>query len=93
MANIKAQKKRIEIGERNRKAHAAFKSMMRHSVKDVEVAVAAGDEKKANELVKIAEANLDKAVKMGIEHKNTVARQKSHLMAKVAAMAKKPEAK
>ena len=86
MANIKSQKKRIEIAERNHAANASFKTRMRHSIKDVEVAVAAGDKKKAEALLPIAEGNIDKAVKLGIEHKNTGARQKSHLMTKVAHM-------
>jgi small subunit ribosomal protein S20 len=98
MANIKSQKKRIEIDERNRQAHASFKSQMRTAVKKVNAAIAANDKKAATALLPEAISLIDKSVKMGIQKSNTAARQTSSLMAKVNALDKKaaevkPEAK
>ena len=89
MANIKSQKKRILIGERNHAANASFKTQMRHAIKAVRVAVEAGNKEEAVKLLPHAEALIDKSVKNGIQHPNTAARQKSHLMAAVASLDKK----
>ncbi|MCI1735530.1 MAG: 30S ribosomal protein S20 [Bacilli bacterium] len=90
MANIKSQKKRIEVGERNRVANAAFKSKMRKTIRDAEAAVAAGKLEDAKKLLVEATSLIDKSVKMGIQHGNTAARQKSHLSTKVNSLEKKP---
>ncbi len=80
MANIKSQKKRILIDERNRQHHAAFKSKMRTAIKKVKAAVAANDLALAEKLLPEAVALIDKSVKEGIQSLNTAARQKSSLM-------------
>ncbi|MFA6861070.1 MAG: 30S ribosomal protein S20 [Bacilli bacterium] len=93
MANIKSQKKRIEIGERNRLAHAAFKSQMRTAIKKVKAACANNDKATAETLLTEAVSLIDKSVKMGIQHINTASRQKSSLMSLVNGISeKKPEA-
>jgi small subunit ribosomal protein S20 len=91
MANIKSQKKRIEIAETRRVAHASFKSKMRHQVKKVDIAVAAGDIKVAEAELPEAISLIDKSVKMGIQHINTAGRQKAHLMKEVENLKKNPK--
>lgn len=88
MANIKSQKKRILIGKRNHDINASFKTRMRHAIKAVNVAVAAKNLEEAKKTLPVAEGLIDKSVKMGIQHPNTAARQKSHLMSAVAALEK-----
>lgn len=88
MANIKSQKKRILIAERNRQANASFKTKMRHAVKDVKVALDAGKVDEAEKLLVVAVSLIDKSVKNGIQPKNTAARQKSTLMKAVNAAKK-----
>lgn len=88
MANIKSQKKRILIAERNRQANASFKTRMRHAIKDVNVACDAGKVEEAEELLKKAVSLIDKSVKNGIQQKNTASRQKSTLMKRVASLKK-----
>lgn len=86
MANIKSQKKRILIAERNRQANASFKTQMRHSIKKVKVAVEAKDLALAEKLLPAAVSLIDKSVKNGIQHANTAGRQKAHLMKAVASL-------
>lgn len=56
-------------------------SAMKAVVKDVKTAVAAGETKKAEELIPIAYKAIDKASKRGIIKKNTASRKKSRLVA------------
>lgn len=84
MANIKSEKKRILVRKRNKNQNVSLKSRLRHSIKDVELALNNNDLAKAKELMKLAFSNIDKAVKSGAEHKNKAARQKSQLMTKIS---------
>jgi len=86
MANIKSQVKRIKTNEKARLANASFKSSMRTAIKAVEAAVKAGDKEKATALLNVAFSKIDKSVSRGIQHKNTAARQKSHLTSIIAAL-------
>lgn len=91
MANIKSQKKRIEIAEDRRQKNAAFKSQMRHAVKKVDIAVQAGDLENAEALLPNAISLLDKSVKENIQHLNTASRQKARIMNEVQALEKAPK--
>ncbi len=86
MANIKSQVKRIKTNEKARLANASFKSSMRTAIKAVEAAVKAGDKELATKLLAVAYSKIDKSVSRGIQHKNTAARQKSHLSALIATL-------
>lgn len=86
MANIKSQEKRIKTNEKARQANASFKSSMRTAIKAVEAACKANDKEAANKLLTVAFSKIDKSVSRGIQHKNTAARQKSTLAAKVATL-------
>lgn len=87
MANIKSQIKRSRTNEVRRMRNVAKKSAMKTAVKAVETAVTAGDKAAATAALATAYKKLDSAVKHGILHTNSAARQKSRLTTKVNKLA------
>lgn len=79
MANIKQQIKRNRQNEKIRLRNASFKSTVRTNIKNVELAVEAGDKDKATAALSIAHKKLDKGQAKHIFHKNYVKRHKSYL--------------
>ena len=86
MANNKSAKKRIEIAERNRLRNRTYKSSLRTLMKRCFSACDAyssspGDDAKATVQQSMREAfsRIDKAVKVGVLHRNNGANQKSRL--------------
>lgn len=86
MANNKSSKKRIEIAERNRLRNRTYKSALRTLMKRCFSACSAynqepGDASKAavQSTMSAAFSKIDKAVKVGVLHRNTGANQKSRL--------------
>lgn len=86
MANNKSSKKRIEIAERNRLRNRTYKSSLRTLMKRCFTACSAyrqGPDDTAREAVqqsmRAAFSKIDKAVKVGVLHRNTGAHQKSRL--------------
>ncbi|PIF01867.1 MAG: 30S ribosomal protein S20 [Propionibacterium sp.] len=77
MANIKSQKKRIKTNEKARQRNKAVKSELRTHVRNFREAVAAGENEKAQELARVANRALDKAVSKGVIHANQAANRKS----------------
>ncbi len=69
--------------ERNR----ARKSRIRTFVKKVETAIAGGDKNAANEALRAAQPELQRAVGKGVVHKNTIARKLSRLNARIRKLA------
>ena len=86
MANIKSQKKRIITNEKRRQANIPVRTVMRSSIKAVEVAIAAKDHAAATAAYNVANKRLDKAVSKGIVHKNFAARHKSRLSKQINAL-------
>lgn len=84
MANIKQQKKRVRIAERQRDENLRYRSTVKTLVKRLEAAAAEGDKDKLAaehlELVRM----IDKAASHGALHKNTAARKKSRAARLVA---------
>jgi small subunit ribosomal protein S20 len=77
MANIKQQKKRVRITDRQRDENLRYRSTVKTLTKRLETA-ASGDDKDAvasehRELVRM----IDKAASRGALHKNTAARKKA----------------
>ena len=68
-------------------ANTSLRSKYRTVIKNVEKAVAAGDKAKAQELFATMQSVVDTVADKGIFHKNTAARDKSRLSAKVKALA------
>ena len=90
MANNKSSKKRVEVAERNRLRNRTYKSSLRTVMKRCFNACDAysakpGDDAKASvqELVSAAFSRIDKAVKVGVLHRNNGANQKSRISAAV----------
>ena len=90
MANNKSAKKRIEIAERNRLRNRTYKSSMRTLMKRCFAACDAYSATPGNETkvsvqtsMRAAFSKIDKAVKVGVLHRNNGANQKSRLSAAV----------
>ena len=90
MANNNSSKKRIEIAERNRLRNRTYKSSMRTLMKRCFTACDAyqstpGDDAKASvqASMRAAFSKIDKAVKVGVLHRNNGANQKSRISAAV----------
>ncbi|QPN63126.1 30S ribosomal protein S20 [Synechococcus sp. CBW1004] len=86
MANNKSSKKRIQIAERNRLRNRTYKSALRTLMKRCFTACQAysqqpGDEARVSvqSSMNAAFSKIDKAVKVGVLHRNTGANQKSRL--------------
>lgn len=87
MPNIKSAKRRVRIAEKHRIYNRYWKSRCKTAVKRVAESVASGDLELSSKRLDLAQSVLDKAVVKGVIHKNTAARRKSHLAAKVKALA------
>jgi small subunit ribosomal protein S20 len=90
VANNKSSKKRILIAERNRLRNRSYKSALRTLMKRCFTACSAysqepGDAAKeaVQQTMSAAFSKIDKAVKVGVLHRNTGANQKSRLSAAV----------
>lgn len=82
MPNIKSAIKRVRKNEEAHAHNIQMKSTMRSTVKKADQAVANNSEN-AQESVKAAIKQLDKAANKGLIHKNKAARKKASLMKKV----------
>ena len=90
VANNKSSKKRIQIAERNRLHNRTYKSAVRTLIKRCFAACSAYSQEPgaaAKDAVQTslnaAFSKIDKAVKVGVLHRNTGAHQKSRLSAAV----------
>ena len=79
MANIKSAKKRIKVTETRTMRNKAIRSKVKTAVKKVDAAVAAGNKELAQEQLKLAIAEIDKACTKGVYHKNNASRKVSRL--------------
>ena len=86
MANIKSAKKRIKVAAIKTERNKAIRSKVQTYVKKVEAAVASNDRTEAEQMLRLAIAEIAKASKKGIYHKNTAARKVSRLTRAVNAM-------
>jgi small subunit ribosomal protein S20 len=86
MANTTSAKKMVRKIARRTAINKTRRSRMRTFVKKVELAVAAGDQPKAQEALRAAESEVMRAVSKGVVHKNTGSRKVSRLAARVKAM-------
>ncbi|NDC34864.1 MAG: 30S ribosomal protein S20 [Synechococcaceae bacterium WB9_2_112] len=90
MANNKSSKKRILVAERNRLRNRTYKSALRTLMKRCLTACSAYSQEPGSEAketvqktMSAAFSKIDKAVKVGVLHRNTGANQKSRLSAAV----------
>ena len=87
MANSAQAKKRARQADKRRLNNASQRSTMRSSVKKVINAINGGDKAAAETAYKSAISMIDSGAGKGLVHKNTAARQKSRLNARIRAMA------
>jgi small subunit ribosomal protein S20 len=87
MANIASARKRARQAEVRRLHNASLRSELRSAIRNVRKAIAAGDKKAARVVLQKAQSVIDSIADKRIIHKNTAARQKSRLSARIKAMA------
>ncbi len=86
MANIKSAKKRAIQSEKRRKHNASRRTMMRTFIKKVVVAIEAANKEVATTEFAKLQSVLDSYATKGLISKNTAARKKSRLSAKIKAL-------
>jgi small subunit ribosomal protein S20 len=79
MANIKQQKKRVRIAERQREENLRYRSTVKTLTKRLESAVADGDADAVAAEHRLLVRTIDKAASKGALHKNTAARKKARV--------------
>ena len=83
MANTASARKRIRQTEKRTIRNRARRSRVRNFLRKVETAIAGGDKAQAQEALKAAQPELQRAATKGVFHRNTVARKLSRLSARV----------
>ena len=86
MANTPQSKKRARQNERRYAVNKARRSRIRTFLRNVEEAIASGDQQAAAAALRAAQPELMRGVSKGILHKNTVARKMSRLSTRVKAL-------
>jgi len=83
LANSPQARKRARQAEKRRLHNRSRRSMMRTYIKKVRKAIAAGDKEAAQALFKQAVPVIDRMAGKGLIHKNTAARYKSRINARI----------
>jgi small subunit ribosomal protein S20 len=78
MANIKQQRKRVRIQERERTENLRYRSTIKTLTRRLESAVSNGDAERVTAEHRELVRTIDRAAARGALHKNTAARKKSH---------------
>ena len=84
MANIKQQKKRVEIQERQRNENLRYRSTIKTLTKRLEAAVSDADAERVSAEHRELVRTIDRAATRGALHRNTAARKKSRAARLVA---------
>jgi small subunit ribosomal protein S20 len=87
MANTYSALKRVRQTERRTEFNRKNKSRLRHTIRAMRRAIAGKDPKAAADLLPGTFSIIDRSAKVGIIKKNTAARYKSKLHARVKALA------
>ena len=80
MPNLKSSEKRMRQNEKRRAHNRAIRSRVRTAVDKANALIEEGDQEAAQDAVREAVSQLDRAVKKGILHRNNADRRKSRLM-------------
>jgi small subunit ribosomal protein S20 len=86
MANTASARKRIRQTKTRTLRNQARKSRMRTFIKKVETTIAGGDKAAAQEALRHAQPEMQRAASKGVVHANTVARKLSRLSARIKAL-------
>lgn len=84
MANIKQQRKRVRIQERQHAENLRYRSTIKTLTKRLQAAVAEGDEELVAQEHRLLVKTIDRATARGAIHRNTAARRKSQAAKLVA---------
>lgn len=87
MANHVSALKRARQTETRTAANRSNRTRMRHSLRAMREAIAAGDVQAAQAQYRATASVLDKSVQKGVLHDNTASRYKSRLNARLKALA------
>jgi len=87
MANTYSALKRVRQTERRTEHNRKNKTRLRHQIRAMRKAITSKDAKAATELLPRTFSVIDRSAKLGIIKKNTAARYKSKLHARVKALA------
>ncbi len=87
MANTAGARKAARQSEARRHRNASLRSKLRTAIKDVRLAIKAGDKAKAQQVYRDSVGVLDRIADKEIIHKNKAARHKSRLSAQIKALA------
>ncbi len=87
MANTASARKRIRQTARRTERNVARKSRVRTFVKKVEAALAGQDKAAAQEALRAAQPEMQRAAGKGVMHKNAIARKLSRLNKRIKALA------
>ena len=87
MANSSSAKKRIRQVERRTAANRSRMSRIRTYMKQVETAIDGGSKEAAQQAFQAAQPEMMRGVKVGLIHRNMVARKLSRLAARIKGMA------
>jgi len=79
LANIKSAKKRVLVTATKTERNKAIRSRVKTFVKKVDEAVEAKDKSAAEEALKAATSEIERACTKGVYHKNTASRKVSRL--------------
>jgi small subunit ribosomal protein S20 len=83
MANTSSARKAARQIARRTRVNQARRTRMRNYVRDVEEAITAGDAKKAQTALTVAEPEIMHAAQKGVMHKRAASRKVSRLVARV----------
>jgi len=83
MANTYSALKRVRITERRTEINRLRKSRLRHGIRALRRAIEAKDAQNAQKLLPQTFSIVDRAAKWGIIRRNTAARYKSRLVARI----------
>ena len=86
MANTPQSKKRARQNERRYAVNKARRSRIRTFLRKVEEAIASGNAEAAKAALLAAQPEIDRGVTKGVLHRNTAARKKSRLSARIKAL-------
>lgn len=86
MANTASARKRIRQTEKRTERNRARRSRVRTYLRKVELAIAGGDKAAAQDALRAAQPELQRAAGKGVFHANTVARKLSRLSARIKAI-------
>ncbi len=86
MAHHKSARKRIRRNGARTQINIARRSRVRSFLKQVELAIAAGDRDAARDALRSAQPEIMRGVTKGVLHRNTAARRIGRLNARIKAM-------